>query len=252
MRVLLTLTALLASVWVHAQVSGTPLVYGDGAAKSEGYVARDPTWTGKRPVVMIVHDWDGLGAYEQERARQVAALGYIGFAVDIYGQGVRPETMEARRAETIKYSQTPERGLERLRAALAAAAQIPGADPDRVVAIGYCFGGGQVLNAARAGLPLAGVVSFHGSLASPLKVADAAKVPKMVVFHAVADPAVPRDQFASFLDEMSQAKADFQVVVYNLAVHVFTVKGGPQYDADADRRSWAAFESFLQEVVGKP
>lgn len=248
----MTFAGVLASVWAHAQVAGAPLVYEDGAAKLEGYVARDPAWTGKRPVVLIVHDWDGLGTYEQERARQLAAMGYIGFAVDIYGQGVRPETMEARRAETLKYSQTPERGLQRLRAALDAIAQIPGADPARVVAIGYCFGGGQVLNAARAALPLAGVVSFHGSLSSPLKIAEPAKAPKVVVFHAVADPAVPRDQFTSFLDEMNQAKVDFQVVVYNLAVHAFTVKGGPQYDADADRRSWAAFESFLQEVLGKP
>lgn len=252
MRAIAALMLLVASVASHAKVAGSALIYADGNVKLEGYVARDPSWKEKRPVVLIVHDWDGLGQYEMDRATQIAELGYIGFAVDIYGQGVRPGTMEARRAETAKYTEAPERGLSRIRAALAAAARIPGADANKVVAIGYCFGGGQVLNAARAGLPLAGVASFHGSLSSAQEIVDPANVPKLIIFHAIADPAVPREQFSAFVDEMTQAKVDYQIVVYNLAVHPFTVKGGPQYDERADRRSWTVFAAFLKETVGKP
>lgn len=236
------------TTWMAPAVETRTIDYRDGDTVLEGFVANDTSKPGPKPVVFIVHDWDGLTDYEMSRAKQLAELGYIGFAVDIYGKGVRPKSMQENAAQAGKYRGDLPLFRSRLTAALNEAKRLPGADPNRIVGIGYCFGGTGVLELARAGAELRGVVSFHGGLGTSSPAAAGAVRTKVLVAHAINDPAVPRPQFNAFLDEFNAAKVDYQVLVLNEDVHPFTVPG-PQYRPDADRRSWSAFRTFLDEVL---
>lgn len=232
----------------QATVVTKKIEYKQGDATLEGYLAYDDAKTGSRPGILIVHDWNGLDEYEEMRARQLAELGYVAFAADIYGKGVRPKNAQESGAEAGKYRSNPALFRARLQAGIDELRKQQSVDTKKVAAIGYCFGGGGVLELARSGADVTGVVSFHGALGTtmPAKAGDVKA--KVMVIHAAQDPSCPRELFDKFLDEMKDAKVDYQTVVYNLNVHPFTVVGGPSYDATADRRSWAAMKTFFDEI----
>lgn len=226
------------------------LEYKQGDTVLEGFLAYDDSKTGPRPGVMIVHDWDGLNGYEETRAKMLAELGYVAFAVDIYGKNSRPKSQQENGQMAGKFRSDIALFRARLQAGLDELKKQTQVDAKKTAAIGYCFGGGGVLELARSGAEVTGVVSFHGSLTTPQPAKEGGVKAKVMTIHAAQDPAVPQEQFVGYLNEMRDAKIDHQTVVYNLNVHAFTVIGGGQYNADADRRSWTAMKDFFKEIFG--
>lgn len=241
---------LLGASFASAAIVTKRVEYKQGDTVLEGFLAYDDSKTGPRPGIMIVHDWDGINGYEETRAKMMAELGYVGFAVDIYGKGQRPKTQQESSQFAGKYRADVPLFRARLQAGLDELKRQTQVDKAKTAAIGYCFGGGGVLELARSGAAVNGVVSFHGSLATPTPAKEGDVKGKVMVVHAAQDPAVPQAQFVGYLNEMRDAKVDHQTVVYNLNVHAFTVIGGGQYNADADRRSWEAMKDFFKELFG--
>jgi dienelactone hydrolase len=243
----------LSWVPVFAEVKTQAVEYKDGGAVLEGYLAYDDSIQGKRPGILVIHEWNGLGHYAQSRAEKLAQLGYVAFAVDMYGKGVRPTTPEACGAEANKYKSN--RGLmrQRVRAGLEVLKGNPWVDPKRLAAIGYCFGGGVALELARSGEPLAGFVSFHGNLDTPHP-QDAKNIKgKVLVCQGGAD-SFTLSQVPDFEKEMKDAKVDYKLITYKGAVHGFTNPDnngnfkGVQYDAKADKASWKAMKKLFAEI----
>jgi dienelactone hydrolase len=230
------------------------VLYRDGGQVLEGYFAYDDA-KGKRPCVLIAHDWDGLGEYEKRRARQLASLGYTGLAIDVYGRGVRPKNVQESAALAAKFDKDRRLTRRRIGAAMRFAMGQPQTDRSRIAAIGYCFGGMVALELARLGAPIRGVVSFHGSLSNPAP-GDARFIKAQVlILHGAADPHVPKSQVAAFEKEMKAAKKPYRLVAYPGAVHSFTIKEagnvkshGVAYDANADKKSWAEMAAFLKRI----
>jgi dienelactone hydrolase len=215
----------------------------------------DAAIQGKRPAVLVVHQWMGLGDYEKKRAEMLARLGYNVFAADIYGKGIRPHTPTEAAAQAGKYKNDRALLRARAQAALDLLARHELSDPQRMAAIGYCFGGTTVLELARSGAELVGVVSFHGGLSTP-NPSDAKKIrAKVLALHGADDPNVPPKEVAAFEEEMRQAGVDWQLIAYGGAVHSFTDwnaghdnSRGAAYNERADRRSWEAMKQFFAEV----
>jgi dienelactone hydrolase len=258
-KVLLALVMVLVAQSAQARLVTKTVEYRQGDAVLEGYLAYDDSVKEKRPGVLVIHEWKGLGAYEKSRAEQLAALGYVAFAADIYGKGVRPATGELAAAEAGKY-RGGDRTLLRSRAAagLEKLASFPQADPKRLAVIGYCFGGTAALELARSGADLRGAVSFHGGLKTPVP-ADAMKIRgKVLVLHGADDPHVPPAEVADFQQEMRLAKVDWQMISYGGAVHSFSnlnsgndPSKGAAYNEKADKRSWEAMKQFFVEIFKK-
>jgi dienelactone hydrolase len=231
--------------------------YKQGDTTLEGYLAYDDAVQGKRPGVLVVHEWDGLGDYAKKRAEMLAQLGYVAFAADIYGKGVRPKGPQESGAEAGKYMK--DRNLLRARA-LAGLDQLKNnsmVDPNKIAAIGYCFGGSTVLELARSGADLAGVVTFHGGLSNP-NPEDAKKIKaKVLVLHGADDALVAQTDVEQFQKDMRDAKVDLTFVAYSGTVHAFTNPSvndpahGVQYNARSDQRSWQAMRDFFAEIFGK-
>ena len=237
------------SAAAHAEIKTSFVDYTEGGVTLQGFLAYDDAKVGSRPAVMIVHDWDGLGTYEQDRAKQLAAEGYVAFAADIYGKGVRPNNPQDNAKEATKYRSDIPLFRRRLNAGFETMLKQANVNPAKTAAIGYCFGGGGVLELARSGANVQAVVSFHGGIGTTTP-EDAKNIRgKVLVIGAAQDPAVPREAITGFLNEMQGAKIDYQMVLYNLNVHAFTVPGA-QYDATADRRSFAQMKTFFGEVFG--
>jgi len=243
-----------ADAAIHTEI----VEYKQGDTVLEGYLAYDDTLKGKLPGVLIVHEWTGLGPYVKKRAEQIASLGYVGFAVDIYGKGIRPkDTKEAAYQAGIYRSNRPLM-RERAKAGLEQLKRQTFVDPQRIAAIGYCFGAGVALELARSGADLAGVVSFHGNLDTPHP-DDAQNIKaKILVCHGADDPFVTLDQVTAFQNEMRAAGVDWQMVIYGHAVHSFTnpasgnnPSSGLAYNEKADRRSWEAMKAFFGEIFLK-
>lgn len=255
-RMLLTLVTMVLAVAAQAAVKSEVVTYTQGDATMQGWVASDASRSGKRPGVVLVHDWMGATEHQKAKAEALAAEGYVVLVADVYGRGVRPADSRAAAAEAGKFY--GDRGVlrARLKAALDQLAVRKDVDATRLAAIGYCFGGMSAIEMARAGMPLKGVVSFHGSLgaADP---ADAKNVKaKLLVLHGADDPYVKPDEVKGFMDEMNAAKVDWQMVHYSGAVHSFTdVRAGTDngkgaaYNAAADRRSWRAMLDFFRETL---
>ena len=239
----------------HASIKTQVVEYRDGDQVLEGYLAYDAAKAGKRPAVLIVHDWNGVGPYVKQRAEQLARLGYVAFAADIYGKGVRPTSPEAAAVEAGKYKRDRALFRSRLKAGYQTMLDQPQTDAARTAAIGYCFGGTGVLELARSGADLKGVVSFHGGLDSPTP-ADGKNIKaKVLILHGAEDPFVPAKDIDAFLAEMRAADVDWQMISYGGAVHSFTnpaagndASTGAAYNANADRRSWGAMRQFLDEL----
>ena len=250
---------MLAAATTQAGLVEKPVLYQHAAVTLEGFHVYDDAKSGRRPAVLVIHQWTGLSDYEKRRSRQLAEMGYNVFAADVYGQGVRPQPPESGK-EAAKYKSDRSIFRGRLMAALEILKSDERTDPARVAAIGYCFGGTGALELARAGSDLAGVVSFHGSLdrAADLYTPKHGVKAKVLVLHGAVDPYVPREQVAAFEDEMTAAGADWQLVSYGGAVHSFTHKEagddsskGAAYNENADRRSWQAMKSFFSEIFGE-
>jgi dienelactone hydrolase len=227
----------------------------DGNVQLEGYMVFNGAASGTRPGVLVVHQWGGLGAYEKGRADLLAEMGYVAFAVDIYGKGVRPTLVPAKQAESTKYKSDRALFRSRLMAGYKTLLSEKKVDSTKTAAIGYCFGGTGVLELARAGAPVRGVVSFHGGLDSPTP-ADGRNIrAKVLILHGADDPFVPQTDIDSFVKEMRDARVDWQMVSYGGAVHSFTEREagndpsrGAAYNANADRRSWEAMKAFFAEI----
>ncbi len=222
----------------------------------EGFHVYDDAIQGQRPGVMIVHQWTGLGDHEKERGRRLAKLGYNVFAADVYGKGVRPEAPEAGK-EAGKYKKDRDLYRARLSAGLDVLKNDKRTNAEKLGAIGFCFGGTGVLEMARAGMDLDGVVSFHGGLAAAKgKEAKKGEVAVSVLACSGAlDPHVKQDEVIAFTKEMSAADVDWELNVYSGAVHSFTQKSagddpsnGSAYNKKADERSWEAMKDFFAEV----
>lgn len=244
------------STVMRAEIKTQTVEYKHGDTALEGWLAYDSAVTGPRPGVLIVHQWKGLGDYEKKRAEMLARLGYTAFAVDIYGKGVRADNPKD--ASELAAKHKADRALLRARvnAGLETLKKLPQTDAKRVAAIGYCFGGTTVLELARSGADIAGVVSFHGGLNTP-NPQDAKRIKaRVLALHGADDPFVPPEEVTAFEKEMRDAGVDWQLVAYGGAVHSFTDWGagsdnskGAAYNEKADRRSWEAMKCFFAEIL---
>jgi dienelactone hydrolase len=230
--------------------------YKQGDTTLEGFLAYDDSISGKRPGVLVVHQWFGLTDYEKRRATMLAQLGYVAFCADIYGKGVHPKDTSETSALVEKYEHEGNRSLLRARvnAALDVLKKNELVDTSRVAAIGYCFGGTTVIELARSGANIAGIVSFHGGLDSPTP-ADGKNIKcKVLALAGADDPFQKPEDLTAFESEMRDNKVDWQIVFYGGAVHAFTqpdpgfVNAGAKYNEKADKRSWEAMKTFFAEI----
>ena len=214
-----------------------------------------PTDAARRPAVLVAHAWAGRSGFENDKARALAALGYVGIAIDMYGKGVLGGSPEENGALMTPFLDNRPLLQSRLQAALAAARRDPAVDPQKVAAIGFCFGGLCVLDLARSGADVRGVVSFHGLLGKPGNTDGRQIAGKVLVLHGHDDPMVPVSDVVALETELTAAGADWQVHTYGNTLHSFTnpqandPEFGVRYDASADRRSWRAMTNFLEEVL---
>jgi dienelactone hydrolase len=254
--VVLVLALFLSVAPAWAGLHRETVVYYDGGVTLEGYLVHDDSIEEQRPAVIVVHEWNGISSYILGRADQLAALGYIVFAADIYGKGVRPtyDLIESARQAKI-YQSNRSLMRSRINAALNWLRTYSLTDPTRIAAIGYCFGGGVALELARSGANLSGIVSFHGLLDTPAPQDDKKIIPKVLVQTGADDPNVPPAQVAAFEKEMRAAGADWYLISYGNAVHRFTNPEagsdnakGAAYNEKADKRSWQAMQDFFAEI----
>jgi dienelactone hydrolase len=239
-----------------AAVKTEAVEYKDGAVTLEGQLAYDDAAKGPQPLVLVVHEWWGLNDYAKGRARQLAELGYVAFAVDMYGKGVLAKDANEAGALAGKMRGDRKAMRQRIAAALDAVKGNPRVDPKRIAAIGYCFGGTVVLELARSGADIAGVVSFHGGLDTP-EPADARNTKcKVLVLSGADDRSVPMAQVSAFEEEMRGGKVDYAVTLYGGAVHAFTNPASGNdptknvaYNEKADKRSWQAMKDFFVEIL---
>ena len=261
MRNLLPLAALLATVVLSgsafAEIKTETVIYQDGDVKLEGFVAYDSKFeNGEAPGVLVVHQWMGLTDYEKRRCKELAELGYVAFALDIYGQGVRPDNPGDAGKEATIYKKDRELYRKRLNLGLAQLKARANVVKDDCGAIGYCFGGTGVLELARSGADVKGVVSFHGGLDSPSP-ADGKNIKcEILVCHGEDDPFVPAADIAAFKKELDDADVKYEMIVYPDAVHSFTQpmagndnSKGAAYNAKADKESWQAMKNFFTTLL---
>lgn len=211
----------------------------------EGYYISPST---SAPLLLLIHDWDGLTDYEIQRANMLADLGYAVFALDLFGAGVRPKAIKDKRQHTGELY----KDRNRMRALMQGAIDVArkrGANIDNAVAFGYCFGGAAVLELARSGANLKGFVTFHGGLKTPTGQNYNNARGKYLVLHGSADTAITLDQLASLGRELESAGLDHELVTYGGARHAFTVFDGKRYHETADKKSWKRFTEFLEDTL---
>ncbi|MBI5251039.1 MAG: dienelactone hydrolase family protein [Desulfomonile tiedjei] len=252
---LIFMAALAVPALAQAEIVAGQISYSDNGVALEGYVAQPGEIEGKRPGVLVVHDWMGLNDHYRNIANRLAEMGYVVFAADIYGSGIRPKNSQEAAAEASKYKSNRSLMRERARVGLDELKKQNNVDENRLAAIGYCFGGTVALELARSGVPLAGVSSFHGGLETPNPEDGKNIKAKILALHGADDPFVPPAQVAAFQDEMRKGKVDWQMIYYGNAVHSFTTpyagsdpSKGVAYNEKADRRSWQAMKNFFDEI----
>ena len=249
---------LVCATAVQAAVKGQEVTYGAEGTTLKGYLAYDDAVKGKRPGVLVVHEWWGLNDYARKRARMLAELGYTALAVDMYGEGKTAGHPDDAGRFAGELRQNLPLAKARFLAALDFLRQQPTVDPEKIAAIGYCFGGGVVLEMARAGVDLDGVASFHGSLDTANPVTPGKVKAKVLVLNGADDPFVTPEQIAAFKQEMEAAGVDYRFVNYPGARHSFTNPEADAfgkkfnlplaYDQEADRKSWQAMQDFFAGI----
>jgi dienelactone hydrolase len=253
---LLTATAfVLALGQAQAAVQSRAIEYDDHGTKLTGHLYWDDAATGKRPGVLVIHEWWGLNDYAKKRAHMLAELGYVAFAADMYGDGKVTDQREQASQWMQQITADVDLWRERAGLGLAQLKASPLVDGGKVAAIGYCFGGGTVLQMAYGGTDVAGVVSFHGSLPAAPEGSKGAMKTKILALHGQADGMVPPDVVKNFEAKLAAADANWELVSYGGVRHGFTNPdagryGIPnlKYDAQADARSWERMKGFFAEV----
>lgn len=239
------LTILFVALLASAGASAKDVTYTHGGDEYEGYyVSAGET----APLVILLHDWDGLTDYEKTRARMLHDEGYSVFAADLFGKGVRPTKVEDKRQHTGELYQDRAKMRSVLQAGLNAAKE-RGGRTEHAVVMGYCFGGAAALEWARAGADLRGFISVHGGLSTPEKQDYSKARGQILVQHGAADQSVTMDDFAQLTVQMQQADLEFMMEVYGGAEHAWTVFGGERYHKDADAKSWQSQLRFLKQAT---
>jgi dienelactone hydrolase len=251
---LITVLCVWSSV-VEASVQVKPIPYSHGEVPLEGVLAWDDAREGKRPGILVVHEWWGLDDYTRTRVKQLAALGYVALAVDMYGKGKMTTHADEAKEWMQQTTANVEMWQARAREGLRVLQADPRVDPTRLAAIGYCFGGATVMQMVYGGAPVKGVVSFHGSLPLPPSSQTINRSAKILIAHGEADPFLTPDHTAKFTMALDGAGLDWQMVIYGGAQHSFTNPSanqygmkGVQYQERADRRSWEHMKLFFDEL----
>lgn len=233
---------------------GKSVSYQSGSTQLEGYFAKAGN---KAPGVLILHAWMGLTDHEKTTANRLSKAGYNALAADVYGQGVHPSSPAEAGKLSSQYKTNYQEYQARIKAGIDELIKL-GSDPNNIVVIGYCFGGTGAIEAARGGLPVKGIVSFHGGLGKDSARPNPAIAAKVLILHGADDPFESPKEISTFQQEMRDGKADWQMVYFSDAVHAFTDPAagsdkskGIAYNATADRRSWEYMMQFLKEVFGK-
>src|SRR5271157_5544358 len=255
----------LAAMPARSAIVTRDVDYDQGGAKLRGYLAYDDARTaqGRLPGVLVVHEWWGLNDYVKGRAVMLAKLGYVAFALDMYGKGVLAADPKAAGELAGRFRGKPLMA-ERAQAGLDQLLGTGLVDPARVAAIGYCFGGSTVQALAYAGAPLAGIVSFHGGLIPASADAAARLTAKVLICHGALDPSLKREDIDAYVKSLDDGKVDYRFVQYAGALHAFTnpdadaiaaanpgMKGFIGHSPSADRRSWADMRVFFDEIFAQ-
>ena len=245
MKTVTFLLLVLLSTQVAYAGTGENITYQVGGQDYDGYYISPAA---DAPLILLIHDWDGLTDYEVKRAGMLAGEGYAVFAADLFGKGIRPTEDKDKRQHTgVLYTDRA-----RMRALMLGAldtAKSKGANVGNAVAMGYCFGGAAVLELARSGADLKGFVTFHGGLSTPEGQDYSQSKGKLLVLHGTADTGITMEDFARLAGELETAGVPHEMITYSGALHGFTVFGSDRYREDADKKSWRRFLEFLEETV---
>ena len=244
MTFILILLALSLGNISGASASGKSISYVVDGKTFEGYFINPSP---KAPLILLVHDWDGLTDYEVKRANMLADLGYSVFAADLFGAGVRPTEVEDKRQHTGELYKDREKMRSLLQGAVETA-KSNGANVHNAIAMGYCFGGAAVLEFARSGAALKGFVTFHGGLKTPTGQDYSKSKGKLLILHGTADTNITMNHFAKLAMELEEKKVPHEMITYSGAPHAFTVFGSSRYRVDANKKSWKRFTEFLSET----
>lgn len=241
----------------RAEVKTQELEYREGDTPLQGFVAWDDSIRGKRPGVLVVHEWWGHNQHARDQAVRLAKAGYVAFALDLFGKGKVAKHPDEAKAFVAEATASFPREKARFDAALMQLKKRPELDPKKIAAIGYCFGGAVVLDMLRAGEQLGLVATFHGALSSKLKAKPGSSKARVLILHGKDDPMIPPEQVAAFKQEMDAAKMRYEVVEYPGAKHGFTNPAadkagvpGLAYNAKADEASFAALRKAMEEEFG--
>ncbi len=246
LKSILSILILIAATAAHG-ATGTAITYEVDDRSYKGYYVSPAD---NAPLVLLIHDWDGLTDYEIKRSHMLADLGYAVFAMDLFGAGVRPTEVKDKRQHTGELYK--DRG--KMRALMTGALETArgmGADVGNAIAMGYCFGGAAVLEWARSGADLKGFATFHGGLKTPEGQDYSKAQGKILIMHGTADSAITMDQFAGLANELEATGIDHEMITYGGAKHAFTVFGGSRYQEAADKKSWKRFTEFLADTLKK-
>lgn len=253
MKTIYLFIAICMTIYSNAQLK--PVAYNDGNQKLNGFAVLPAKPLNNKPGILILPAWKGIGNHSKEVAQKLADMGYHAFIADIYGEGNYPTNTKEAGEQAGYYKNNYKAYQKRISLALEQLIK-SGANANNIVITGYCFGGTGVLEAARAGLPVRGVVSFHGGLGKDASRPDSKITTKVLVLHGADDPHVSDEEIQAFQKEMDNSDADWQMIYYSGAVHAFTEKEagndnskGAAYNEKADKRSWQHFMLFLKEVL---
>jgi dienelactone hydrolase len=254
----LAATLLLAPAIAVAEVQTKEVSYKQGETELQGFFAWDAQAQGRQPGVIVVHEWWGHNQHARNQAIRLAKAGYVGFALDMYGKGKVTSHPKDAQAFATEATKDPQVVKARFLAALDVLRKDPHVDPERIAAIGYCFGGGVALGMARQGVDLDAVVSFHGSIATQQPAAPGAVKARLLVLNGADDGMVSAEQIEAFKKEMTAARAKFEFVNLPHAKHSFTNPDADKvgmpalaYNAEADKASWDAMLKLFAEVFAK-
>jgi dienelactone hydrolase len=257
-NIILTAILLFMTSMAQAEVQGKEVTYSANGTLLKGYIAYDDAIQGKRPGVLVVHEWWGLDDYARKRARMLAQSGYTALALDMYGEGKQAHHPDDAGKFAGELAKNLPLAKTRFEAAMGYLRQQKNVDAKNIAALGYCFGGSVVLQMARLGEDLKGVVSFHGNLATAHPAQPGEVKARIISFTGTDDPMIPAEQVAAFKQEMEKAGADYKVVTFASAKHSFTNPAADEYgrkfnlplayDAAADKASWNETENFLADI----